>query len=56
LLRLAHVTVRADAGVGRLAPAHRPTLPPAADLIRVPAYMRRRRLVGRVRNTAVQRP
>jgi hypothetical protein len=56
LLRLARVTARVDSGAGRFAPAHRPSLPPAADLVRVPAYMRRRRLAGRLRNTAVQRP
>jgi len=54
LLRLAHAAARADSG--RFAPAHRHPLPPAADLVRVPAYMRRRRLGGRVRNTAVRRP
>jgi len=54
LLRLAHVTARANAD--RLVPARRPSSPSAADLVRVPAYMRRRRLGGRVRGTAVQRP
>jgi hypothetical protein len=53
LLRLAHAAARANAG--RFAPAHRPPLLPATDLVRVPAYMRRRRLGGRG-NTAAQRP
>lgn len=40
----------------RSTPARRPSVPPAADLIRIPAYMRRRRLGGRVPNTSAQRP
>ncbi len=55
LLRLARVPARADAGADRFLPARRPTLPPTVELIRVPAYMRRRRLPGRMRNTAVNR-
>jgi hypothetical protein len=47
LLRLTSVTARADAD--RLVPARRPSSPPAAELMRVPAYIRRRRLAGRVR-------
>jgi hypothetical protein len=54
LLGMAHVSARADAD--RFLPARRPSPLPASDLLRVPAYMRRRRLGGRVRNTAVQRP
>jgi hypothetical protein len=40
LLRLAHVTAHADAD--RLAPARRPSAPPAADLVCVFTYVRRR--------------
>jgi hypothetical protein len=54
LLRLARASARANAGTDHRLPARRPTLPPAADLVRIPAYMRRRRLGGRVR--VVNRP
>jgi len=55
LFRLVHATAhRADVHADRLVPARRPSSPPAADLMRVPAFMRRRRLAGRVRNPAVQ--
>lgn len=53
LLRLAHVTARADAD--RVVSARRPPSPPAADLVRIPAYMRRRRLAGRLRNSGMPR-
>jgi hypothetical protein len=49
-LRLAHVNVRVDAD--RLALARRPSTPPAAQRMRAPAYVRRRRFSGRVSNAA----
>lgn len=37
----------------RRKPARRPPVPPAVELMRVPAYMRRRRLTGRLRASSV---
>jgi len=50
LLRLVH------APTTRLTPARRPTVPPAAELVRIPAYMRRCRRTGRAPTAAAQRP
>jgi hypothetical protein len=43
---------RTAAGSQRSIPALRPTVPTAAALWRIPAYKRRRRLIGRVRGSA----
>jgi len=43
LLRLARAIQPATAGIKRVPPVLRPTSPPPADLLRIPAYMRRRR-------------
>jgi hypothetical protein len=45
---------RSAAGSKRSIPALRPTVPTAAALWRIPAYKRRRRLIGRVRGPAAQ--
>jgi len=50
LLGFAQTTApRAAADPKRSIPALRPTVPTAAALWRIPAYKRRRRLIGRVR-------
>lgn len=49
LLRLVQANAHRAEGRDRLVPARRRPSLPAADLMRIPAYLRRRRLAGRMR-------